>query len=598
MGKDGDDSNSKVDPIDLDYYLSSSDGPGAVITPVKLRGASNYDEWAKAMRRSMISKFKFGFVDGTIAEPSNDANKLKLWLAMNSMVVSWITNTVEESLRSTLEDFDIAHELWTHLKKRYCVVSGTRMCQLKQSLSECQQDASESVTEYAARLSKVWKEVVQYSRVPRCSCGGCKCNIAKQVSDICEEDYLHYFLIGLDDPYEAICAQLLAQIPLPTVDEAYQTVINTERLRNKGGKEKEKEKENVMAFKVETKPRAKQGDTNAKFCHHCNREGHDEASCYQIIGFPDWWDEKKKGGRGPGRGGRSFGSRGGRGVRGNGVGSNTSVRANMVQSGSVGSSISKQNSDLLPGLTGVSSDQVQQIIELLNKQSSSKLQGKADVHWIIDTGANNHVTSELLLLRNIKTIANNPILLPDGQIVNANQMGSLTLEGGLFIDNVLYVPQINCNLISVTQLCDESNCYVQFTDKMCVIQDHLTRTVIGVGERQDGLYFFRGVPGVRVMAVDCVVDLWHQRMGHPSEKVLKLLPHVSNSTRKNNSICDVCPRAKQCRESFPISSSKASHICLNLFMLIYRVLIRHHFLVALNIFLLLWTIFLELYGCI
>lgn len=62
------------------------------------------------------------------------------------------------------------------------------------------------------------------------------------------------------------------------------------------------------------------------------------------------------------------------------------------------------------------------------------------------------------------------------------------------------------------------------------------------------------------MAVDCVFDLWHQRIEHPSEKVLKLLPPVSNSTRKNTAVCDVYPRAKQCRESFPIGSSEASHM--------------------------------------
>lgn len=63
-----------------------------------------------------------------------------------------------------------------------------------------------------------------------------------------------------------------------------------------------------------------------KFCTHCNREGHNEESCYQLIGFPDWWDEKKRGGRGPGRGGKSSGARGGRGRRGV-----TSIaRANVV----------------------------------------------------------------------------------------------------------------------------------------------------------------------------------------------------------------------------------------------------------------------------
>lgn len=226
--------------VDLDYYLGSSDGPGVVITPVKLRGTVNYDEWAKALRRSMISKFKFGFLDGSIKEPSKDETKFKHWIAVNSMLVSWITNTIDETLRSSIEDFDIAGELWEHLRKRYCVVSGTRVCHIKLALGECRQSSTESVTDYFGRLSTIWKAFVQYSRVPRCSCAGCTGNIARQVGEIREEDYLHYFLIGLDDHYEAIRAQLLAQSPLPSVDEAYQTVVNTENLRVKEGKAREK----------------------------------------------------------------------------------------------------------------------------------------------------------------------------------------------------------------------------------------------------------------------------------------------------------------------------------------------------------------------
>lgn len=57
-----------------------------------------------------------------------------------------------------------------------------------------------------------------------------------------EVDYLHYFLTGLDDPYKAIRAHLLAQTPLPSVETSYQTEINTERLCAKEGRLKE----NVM----------------------------------------------------------------------------------------------------------------------------------------------------------------------------------------------------------------------------------------------------------------------------------------------------------------------------------------------------------------
>ncbi|XP_021859681.2 uncharacterized protein [Spinacia oleracea] len=228
MGDDEGSPPAKEPPrVDLDYYLGSGDGPCIIITPVKLRGSVNYDEWAKAVRRSMISKFKFGFVDGSVTEPSTDSNKMKHWYAVNSMVVSWITNKIDETLRSSIEDYDIAFELWCHLRKRFCVVTGTRVCHIKMALSSYKQATTEAVTEYFRRMSKIWKEYVQYARVPRCTCAGCTCNIAKQVGEIREEDRLHYFLIGLDDHYEAIRAQLLAQTLFPSVDEAYQTVVNT-----------------------------------------------------------------------------------------------------------------------------------------------------------------------------------------------------------------------------------------------------------------------------------------------------------------------------------------------------------------------------------
>lgn len=421
----GDDDQSHPPPsVDLDYYLGSGDGPGIVITPVKLRGASNYDEWAKAVRRSLVSKFKFGFIDGSIKEPTTDNVKMKHWIAVNSMVVSWITNTVAENLRSQLEDFDIAEELWTHLRKRFCVVSGTRICYIKTAIGACKQTPTETVTEYYGRLSKLWKEFVMYSRVPRCTCGACKCNIAQQVGDIRAEDHLHYFLIGLDEPYEAIRAQLLAQVPLPSVDEAYQTVVNTESLRVKEGQAGQ----HVMAFKVEARTKHRFGEGEKLFCHHCNREGHSEETCYQIIGFPEWWDEKKRGGRGPGRGGRSTGGRG-RGGRHSVPGSNTTVRANAVQSGLVASSSNTAAQHAVgagtQGLASVSNEQVQQIIDLLSNKSYSKLQGNIDSRWIIDTGASNHVTGNLSILRQVRTTHNNLVELPDGKLANSNQLGLL-----------------------------------------------------------------------------------------------------------------------------------------------------------------------------
>lgn len=56
-----------------------------------------------------------------------------------------------------------------------------------------------------------------------------------------------------------------------------------------------------MDFKVESIAKPRSVDLSEKLCNHFNREGHNKESCYQLIGFLDWLDEKKRGGKGLGR---------------------------------------------------------------------------------------------------------------------------------------------------------------------------------------------------------------------------------------------------------------------------------------------------------
>lgn len=56
------------------------------------------------------------------------------------------------------------------------------------------------------------------------------------------------------------------------------------------------------------------------------------------------------------------------------------------------------------------------------------------------------------------------------------------------------------------------------------------------------------------------LKLWHNRMGHPSEKVVKLLPPVYDFRDSLNKACEVCFRAKNPRNKFPLSENKTSRI--------------------------------------
>nr|KYP49844.1 hypothetical protein KK1_028440 [Cajanus cajan] len=73
--------------------------------------------------------------------------------------------------------------------------------------------------------------------------------------------------------------------------------------------------------------------------------------------------------------------------------------------------------------------------------------------------------------------------LPNGEHTIATKEGTLLLSDTLTLTNVLYVPSLTCNLISVTQLIKELDCVFYFTNSFCVIQDHTLRTLIGVGEQ-------------------------------------------------------------------------------------------------------------------
>ena len=72
--------------------------------------------------------------------------------------------------------------------------------------------------------------------------------------------------------------------------------------------------------------------------------------------------------------------------------------------------------------------------------------------------------------------------------------GTIKLSDNLKIKNVLYVPDLDCNWLSISQLVDESNCDVYFIGKLCAIQDRTSKMLIGVGEPRDGLYYFREAP--------------------------------------------------------------------------------------------------------
>lgn len=115
----------------------------------------------------------------------------------------------------------------------------------------------------------------------------------------------------------------------------------------------------------------------------------------------------------------------------------------------------------------------------------------------------------------------------------------------LFLHNLLRVPKIKKNLISVSQFANDNNVYFEFYPKYCLVRDMLTKNILLQGNSENGLYKFnsRNYDNYEKGQQHCnfsekenhinMFDLWHYKLGHPSIKVVRQIL-AENKISANN----------------------------------------------------------------
>jgi len=89
--------------------------------------------------------------------------------------------------------------------------------------------------------------------------------------------------------------------------------------------------------------------------------------------------------------------------------------------------------------------------------------------WIIDSGATDHICSSLTYFTSYQKIDPIYVKLPNGNQVIANYSGSVFFNQNQVIDNILYIPCFNFNLLSVAKLIDKLSCVLTFDSNGCHI---------------------------------------------------------------------------------------------------------------------------------
>ena len=105
----------------------------------------------------------------------------------------------------------------------------------------------------------------------------------------------------------------------------------------------------------------------------------------------------------------------------------------------------------------LTSEQWASLSALLEQQKPSpipeKLNGTVQTgEVILDTGASHHMTGDVRLLTDLCELVGCPVSFADGSQVQATQCGMLRLSDKIVLENVLFVPNLNCTLLSVAKL--------------------------------------------------------------------------------------------------------------------------------------------------
>ncbi|KAL0430390.1 UNVERIFIED_CONTAM: Retrovirus-related Pol polyprotein from transposon RE1 [Sesamum radiatum] len=109
--------------------------------------------------------------------------------------------------------------------------------------------------------------------------------------------------------------------------------------------------------------------------------------------------------------------------------------------------------------------------------------------WIVDSGATSHMCNNINIFHKIKE--NKPgayIHLADGSKQHVKAVGSVSLSGNLELSDVLHVPTLKFNLLSVSKLCDNTYIRFEFFPICCLLQNHRTSKTVAVGKLIGKLY--------------------------------------------------------------------------------------------------------------
>ncbi|XP_078165548.1 uncharacterized protein LOC144560258 [Carex rostrata] len=471
------------------------------IVPIKLDG-KNYSLWSQAVRMYLKAREKLKHI--TDSPPTATDPLFNRWDIEDTVVKGWICNSLDTNLYGKFLRYPTAKEVWDAIATTFYDGSDTtQVFELNKRVNKIKQEGR-PVEEYYNELQDIWLEIDFRHPNPMV------CAIDIEKFDKCtQESRVYSFLDGLDDKLDNERANVLQMTPFPTLEQAFVRVRKEATRQEIMRKGYEGEVQSSVAMVSKGQRNFETNYNSNKFspyvdksglkCTYCGQTRHTKDQCFQLVGYPDWYKDKRKGkhtGQGRGRVAVAQADGGPQQLKNNGMnsmqlGAQPSQWSDATNQGAAGartqtapSSSSEPTGPQAKGLHAVGHGS-NSFFPTTGKTDDSAETGNSNVvynlskreEWVLDSGATDHMTNSEMDLINTR--------YPE--------------KSGIFNANGICYPVSGAGDVDIH-----------------------TKEILGRGTKRGGLYYLDNEKtGNSLISVDSteqekIIWLWHKRLGHPS----------------------------------------------------------------------------------
>lgn len=521
---------------------------------------TNYGFWKTMIQPFLLTNNLFQYVDGSLPCPSQTlpvastdkdaAAKTQpnpaypIWISNDAHVRMLIISTISEASFPHVEG-DTSRALWLSLARAYAPQSNSREYTLKSQLLKIEMQADESTSAYLTR-AKGYSEALA--------------NIGEPVKD---KDLVMLVVSGLRGEYNGLKSNLLGrENPIPFV-ELHGLLTDHDYMIRKSTPIVSPVQAFTATSNRPSSSQTTQPDTISAIQQLVSQLGFQlQPVSQQAQAFYASRPQNNRGrGRGRGRGSNNQQSGGNRNQQFNWATNQNMVYGTCNRCG-IGHVPSQcPNRDPTTIRSRPSSQPSANFADFRSPSTNT---------WIPDTGSNSHVThdpstfeqhepyygEDSLHVGNGKGL---PILhIGSSRVYSPSKTYSLT--------NILHVPEIKKNLLSVQRFCHDNHVFFEFHSSFFAVKDTSTRTILLTGPSNNGLYSMclpqlRSLPRVSFTAVRVSPNVWHQRLGHPHSQLLNsMLSRFSLPVCNKDSLsfCNSCHVGKSSKLHLKSSNFKSN----------------------------------------